>query len=331
MENSRYQIIKKIETHKKSNINTYNIPKASYMECKKLNSHKISMNNHQDVAVPLDPEWIVGFTDGEGSFHLSKRKRGPVKPKFSIGLNMRDKPTLLRLQKYLEAGSVSDSKKNNAAIWTVNGNADIRKLIAFFSIHRLRSKKQRDFLIWKRTIKYPLHDPRRLMFKEIIIKLRPRPFRTTTPISYQWLLGFIEGEGGFIVGFRNNKDNQSESETKEDRRVECTFQITQKEKAILDKIAEYIGAGTVRPNQKGKYIYYLPTTELGKLTSILKEEDFISPHKRLDYINWKKIKALVNSKKHLTEEGYAEVKLLHSQMHKYEKFIVDEKLLDESE
>lgn len=56
MENSRYQIIKKIENIKKSNINTYNIPKAPYMECNKLNSHKISMNNHQDVTIPLDPE-----------------------------------------------------------------------------------------------------------------------------------------------------------------------------------------------------------------------------------------------------------------------------------
>lgn len=126
-------------------------------------------------------------------------------------------------------------------------------------------------------------------------------------------MGFIEAEGGFIAQFRNQP-----LKSKEDRRIECTFQIIQKEEAILKKIADLIGGGTVSPNVKGKYKYYLPTTELDKLTSILKEEDFMLPQKRLDYVNWKKIKALVVSKKHLTDEGYAEAKLLHSQMHIYD-------------
>lgn len=251
---------------------------------------------------------------------------GPVKPKFSIGLNVRDDETLKRLKDHFGIGSISNTKSNNGTLWTVNGNNDIEMLIKFFNTHRLRSKKQRDFLIWRRIPKYFLHDPKRLMWQKVLKELRPRPFRTVTPLSYQWLLGFIEGEGGFLAQFR-----KKELKTKEDRRIECTFQIVQKEKAILEKIAKFIGGGTVRISDKkaGKYMYYLPTTELDKLTSLLKEDDFISARKRLDYENWKKIKALVVSKKHLTDEGYAEAKLLHSQMHKYDEHAdINEELTD---
>jgi len=271
------------------------------------------MNNHQDVVIPLDPEWIVGLTDAEGSFHLTNTKKGPVKPKFSMTWNIRDIDILIKLRAHFRnMGSISRVKENDSAIWTVNGNEDIITLIKFFSIYKLRTKKLRDFLIWKRALRYTLHDPKRLQYKNLLIKLRDREFPTKTPLSAKWLVGFIEGDGGFIISLRSKP-----LKTKPDRRVECSFQIVQKERLILNKIAQAIGAGGVYNNVKGKYLYKLPKEHLDKFRRFIHEDDFISPHKKLDYVNWMKIIEIVNNKKHLTEEGYNQVKALYSQMYIY--------------
>lgn len=165
-----------------------------------LNNKHINIDNHQEVAVSLHPEWIVGFTDAEGSFHLSGLKNGPIKPKFSICLNIRDINILNQLQAYFNnMGSISRVKSNNAAIWTVSGNNDIKTLITFFNKHKLRTKKLREFLLWKRAWKCSLHDSKRLIYQKLIRELRSREFPTRTPLSIEWLLGFIEGEGCFLV------------------------------------------------------------------------------------------------------------------------------------
>jgi len=56
--------------------------------------------------IPLHPQWITGFTDGEGSFgvKISKAKGyklgWKLQPFFQIKLNVRDLDTLYRIQKY---------------------------------------------------------------------------------------------------------------------------------------------------------------------------------------------------------------------------------------
>lgn len=102
MENSYgIEIVKKIENtgfghqaglvNNNSKTNLYNVPFAWDIEDNLNNLKKLTpalkeseeglksptiepMNNHQDVIKPLDPEWIVGFTDGEGSVHLTRKK-----------------------------------------------------------------------------------------------------------------------------------------------------------------------------------------------------------------------------------------------------------------
>lgn len=187
-------------------IKLYNNLKENYLRKVKKITEKYfhtHIENNQDIVFPLHPEWIVGFTDAEGSFHLSGRKNGPIKPKFSITLNIRDILILKSLQAHFNMGSISIAEKNNAAIWTVSGNKDIFTLIENFNIHKLRTKKLRDFLIWKRSLRYPLHDPKRLIYQNLLRVLRPREFTVKTPLSIEWLIGFIEGEGCFLVELRS--------------------------------------------------------------------------------------------------------------------------------
>lgn len=55
-------------------------------------------------SISLNPEWITGFTDGEGSFivsfakHKSQTVGYSINPSFQIKLNMRDLELLKRIQ-----------------------------------------------------------------------------------------------------------------------------------------------------------------------------------------------------------------------------------------
>lgn len=192
-------------------IGIYNILSVQNKNKKKViknNRRHLNIDNYQEVVIPLQPDWIVGFVDAEGSFHLSAKNNGPIKPKFSITLNHRDILILQKLKDYFNIGSISISKKNNAAIWTVSGNKDIFILINFFNKHKLRTREPKGSLIWKRALRYPLNDPKRLICKTLLKELRPKEFPTKTPLSVEWLIGFIEGEGCFLVELRSKQDYQ---------------------------------------------------------------------------------------------------------------------------
>ena len=71
----------------------YALKTRSYSEGKKSNS------------TGLDPHWVTGLVDAEGSFSViicknQKRKLGwPVEPKFQLGLHIRDLSLLLQYNK----------------------------------------------------------------------------------------------------------------------------------------------------------------------------------------------------------------------------------------
>ena len=64
----------------------------------------------------LNPFWITGFIEGEGSFHINTNKdTNKMRPVFSIGLNKRDKFLLIRINNFFkEIGSVYMSDRNNS-------------------------------------------------------------------------------------------------------------------------------------------------------------------------------------------------------------------------
>lgn len=51
--------------------------------------------------VKLNPFWVTGFIEGEGSFHINTNKNThKMRPVFSMGLNQRDKPLLVRINNF---------------------------------------------------------------------------------------------------------------------------------------------------------------------------------------------------------------------------------------
>ena len=110
--------------------------------------------------------WLSGFTDGEGCFYLgcyrSSRRYANKSPRvqFSISLRLDDIESLRSIQSYLGCGTVYTHERQTlrgnekpVAKFMVVDISDLTKLVVpHFDAFPLRSKKKRDFAIWKRGV-----------------------------------------------------------------------------------------------------------------------------------------------------------------------------------
>jgi LAGLIDADG endonuclease len=105
----------------------------------------------------LDPQWVTGFVDGEGCFHVSINKHSKmtigwqVLPEFRIVQHSRDEAVLKQLQQVFRAGKLvvnHDTRKE----------LRIRKLdalygvVSFFKKYQLKTKKQKDCELFARIL-----------------------------------------------------------------------------------------------------------------------------------------------------------------------------------
>ena len=101
----------------------------------------------------LDAQWIVGFVDGEGCFHVALSKLPKmtlgwqVLPEFRVVQHQRDILLLKKIQNYFGFGSVGKNHGDRQE-FRVRGMQNLEKLITFFKEHSLQSIKKHDFEIF---------------------------------------------------------------------------------------------------------------------------------------------------------------------------------------
>jgi hypothetical protein len=105
----------------------------------------------------LSNDWIVGFVDGEGCFHVSILKHADMKmgyqvlPELTVVQHKRDIQILYALKRFFRCGVV---RQNHDDRWCYR----IRKLdhlinvCAFFDRHPLKTKKKIDFVQFRRVV-----------------------------------------------------------------------------------------------------------------------------------------------------------------------------------
>jgi len=98
---------------------------------------------------PITPEYIVGFTDGEGCFTLQISKRATsryglfVTPSFSLSQNTDSKNVLLDFQQFFGCGTLR--KDRGTTKYEVRCLKDLReKILPFFEKNPLRTTKNQD-------------------------------------------------------------------------------------------------------------------------------------------------------------------------------------------
>lgn len=103
----------------------------------------------------LNPFWVSGFIGGEGSFYVNTKKNTlRVRPVFSIGLNQKDKPLLIRINKFFkEIGSIYESDTNNSAELKIFKSSGFCDLMDHFSSYPLKGFKLYNFTIWCEIVK----------------------------------------------------------------------------------------------------------------------------------------------------------------------------------
>jgi len=297
----------------------------------------------------LNPHWVSGFVDAEGSFMVRVYKQAGktgwgVTPSFSIHLHKIDIDILYALQNYFGVGNVYLNKNGKSASYIVSNLKDINNvIIPHFKNYPLQSCKCIDLQLWslcieivvnkehltikglnkivelKSILNKGLSEILRVNFPGINLIERPIFQVNKGPLNPYWVSGFTEGDGSFYVTIFFF---QKKIETNYVRMF-YSIALNNRETPLIRKIQEYFkGIGSIVESIDNNY-----NTVKYKVVSIKDLNEFIIPqfdtykffgNKHLNYLIWKEILLLVNSKAHLTAEGLKKIRSLQSKLNKWE-------------
>ena len=114
----------------------------------------MSADNQQER---LDINWIVGFTDGEGCFHvalnrLPKMTLGwQVLPEFRVVQHQRDEAVLSLVQKHFGFGDIRRNHGDRKE-FRVRGLENLNKLVQFFKKYPLQTSKKESFELFSEIL-----------------------------------------------------------------------------------------------------------------------------------------------------------------------------------
>jgi LAGLIDADG endonuclease len=128
-------------------------------------------------------EWFIGFTEGDGSFILSKGKIY-----FDITQNIDDIQVLYYIQKELGFGKVLSRKESHrrVGVFYVSSKENYLKLIHIFNGNLCSNYRNEQFKLWLNTFNKQYKEDVKYIDRKVIPSL-----------NSAWLSGFIDAEGSF--------------------------------------------------------------------------------------------------------------------------------------
>ena len=106
---------------------------------------------------PKDGHYIAGFTDGEGSFNVSVKKRNDYREEWkltaSFNISQKDRVILSWIKKILGCGTLRERSDGVVYYEVTNINALQEKIIPFFNTYGfISANKKRNFSIFKNIV-----------------------------------------------------------------------------------------------------------------------------------------------------------------------------------
>lgn len=253
---------------------------SAWEENKNLNI--ISSHQRLNVKQPTNDwfeQWLVGFTDGDGSFSVL-RQGDKWSLTFKISQNTYNLRALHYIKKELGAGSIFVESKNDMAHFRIRDLKVINeRIFPIFDKYPLRTTKYFNYNIFKEAY--------RILYNKDLIKLEksnllenllltkpsnsyispiwdnvPKPLIDANEvkkiISKAWLIGFIEAEGSFYLV------------SKSINRIVHAFGLTQKlDLIVLESIRIVLGIPTKVVYKNKQNFYSLDTTNSRAILNII--------------------------------------------------------------
>ena len=106
----------------------------------------------------LNAQWIVGFVDGEGCFHIGINKNKEMKldvqvlPELTVVQHQVDEQILYALKAYFGCGVVRKNHGRSLS-YRVRGHENLlHRIIPFFEKHQLKTRKRVDFAKFRKVV-----------------------------------------------------------------------------------------------------------------------------------------------------------------------------------
>ena len=265
---------------------TYNFNDYSYL--KPLHKKKINKNFL---------EWFVGFTEGDGSFVVSKNK-----VYFDVTQTLSDVQVLYYIKKNLGFGKVLIRKeeKRDVGVFYVTSKDNFHKLMLIFNGNLSTVHKKEKFKLWLDTFnkQYNMN----IAYKDHLIK---------PSLNDYWVSGFADAEGCF-------RGRVKSCHTSKLRKApHLSFEVCQKEFYIVQCIRDIFlnSSSSDLKNIKYDISWNGWGFHLSSFTKLKVVRNYFSKYKlktkkSLAFKRWCKIHDMVLNKQHLKLEGLNKIELL---------------------
>ena len=289
----------------------------------------------------LNPWFVTGFTDGDGSFAVSitKKKEGigwKIVPMFTIGLDQKDLDLLVQIKAFFNIGNIYTSTRG-VVYYTVGSVKDIVKyIIPHFDKFPLVTQKLKDFTLFKEivllmekgehntlpglfkvfSLKVNLNKGLPPAVKEKFYDIKPAnlpEFKIPFSFNPNWVAGFITAEGSFFISLYPNEKRKA------GYAVSLAFSLSQhiKDIELLNRLAIFLDCGIVRisSNLGTAELIITKSDDLNKKLIPLLKKYNLSGVKLLDFEKFQEASLLIENKMHLTLEGVALIKTIKNAMY----------------
>lgn len=239
--------------------------------------------NKKNTNIEFEP-WLVGVTDGDGSFHFSQSKPKIWVLYFKIGQSAYNLRMLYHIKSMLGVGQVSIQPNGEAEFRIRDTKKIVQHIIPIFDKYPLLTSKYYNYDLFKQVAIIKTNsslstNQRHILISELKNKVRSDKYispawkvinnnvtcfnEAQTVMSKSWLVGFSEAEGSFYLV------------TKSIGRIVHSFEITQKlDKIVLDAISYlldltvtkkkiYNTVGTTNAKRVANIILYFNNTMKG--------------------------------------------------------------------
>lgn len=104
----------------------------------------------ESVSRDLDPWYVTGFSDGEGSFTYSRSSK-QIALYFAIKLTASDRPLLVAIQEFFGVGKIYGATKS-ASMYRVTRHDELPRITDHFDAYPLHGEKRRSYEVWREMV-----------------------------------------------------------------------------------------------------------------------------------------------------------------------------------